>query len=165
MYSNSKLVEINLRKEAENFGIDPRRLIFGERIPYEQYLSRYKVCDLFLDTSPYNGGATASDALWTGLPVLTLIGESFQSRIGASLLSAIGLTEMIAYSQQDYERMAIELALNQHKLSSIRAKLIKNRFNTKLFNSVEFTRNLEIAYTKVMNPYLSSLSPDNISVD
>ncbi|MBU3632018.1 hypothetical protein ICN21_01680, partial [Polynucleobacter sp. AP-Feld-500C-C5] len=112
LYAETQWAEANLKKEAEARGINSARLVFGKGIPADEYLARYRVCDLFLDTLPYNAGTTASDALWTGLPVLTLMGQSFASRVAASLLNAIGLPELIANTQEEYEALAIELAQN-----------------------------------------------------
>jgi predicted O-linked N-acetylglucosamine transferase (SPINDLY family) len=123
LYAENKWAEENLKKEAKARGIDSSRLVFGRQIPMEEYLARYRACNLFLDTTPYNAGTTASDALWTGLPVLTLIGQSFASRIAASLLKAIGLSELITNSQEQYEALAIELAMNPKKLAGIKERL------------------------------------------
>jgi predicted O-linked N-acetylglucosamine transferase (SPINDLY family) len=124
-------------------------LVFGGRIPREEYLSRYRVCDLFLDTFPYNAGTTASDALWTGLPILTRMGRSFASRVAASLLNAIGLPELITSTQEEYEAFAIELAVNPNKLAEIKLKLANNRLTTPLFDTPLFTKNLEATYIKM----------------
>src|SRR5579863_6433892 len=103
----------NLRREAQNGGVDPNRLVFAQRLPRnEDHLARQILADLFLDTLPYNAHTTASDALWAGLPVLTCLGETFAGRVGASLLQAIGLPELITSSPRDYEARAIELATN-----------------------------------------------------
>ena len=92
--------------------MDSSRLFFEGRLPFSEYLARYRLVDLFLDTYPYNAGTTASDALWMGLPVLTLSGNSFSSRIAASLLNAVNIPELITNSQSKYEAKAIELATN-----------------------------------------------------
>ena len=139
----------NIKNEAEERGVSGHRIIFGTHLPPDKYLARYQVCDLFLDTMPYNAGATASDALWAELPVITLMGESFASRVAASLLEAIDLPELITVTQADYESLAIELARHPEKLAEIRKKLSGNRLNTSLFNSPLFTRNLEAAYLKM----------------
>ena len=138
--------------------------MFGGRISPEEYLARYKVCDLFLDTFPYNAGTTASDALWTGLPVLTLMGQSFASRVAASLLNAIGLPELITNTQEEYEALAVELAINPQKLADIKLKLANNRLSTPLFNTPLFTKNLEAAYIKMYERYQDDLQPDHISI-
>jgi predicted O-linked N-acetylglucosamine transferase (SPINDLY family) len=127
-------------------------------------LARYRVCDLFLDTFPYNAGTTASDALWTGLPILTRMGRSFASRVAASLLNAIGLPELITNTQEEYEALAIELAMNPQKLADIKLKLVHTRLTTPLFDTPLFTKNLESAYTKMYERYQNDLGPDHISI-
>ncbi|MEI6183296.1 MAG: tetratricopeptide repeat protein [Polynucleobacter sp.] len=164
LYAENKLVEENLKKEAEARGINRARLVFGKNLPADEYLARYRVCDLFLDTAPYNAGTTASDALWVGLPVLTLIGQSFASRMAASLLNAIGLPELITNTQEEYEALAIELAMNPQKLTDIKLKLARNRLTTPLFDTPLFTKNLEAAYIKMYERYQADLSPDHISI-
>ena len=164
LYSENKWAEDNLKLEAKARGIDISRLVFAGRISTEEYLARYKVCDLFLDTFPYNAGTTASDALWTGLPVLTLMGKSFASRVAASLLNAIDLPELIANTQEEYEELAIELAMNPQKLADIKLKLANNRLSTPLFDTPLFTKNLEAAYIKMYERYQDDLQPDHISI-
>jgi predicted O-linked N-acetylglucosamine transferase (SPINDLY family) len=138
--------------------------VFGGRIPTEDYLARFKNCNLFLDTFPYNAGTTASDALWVGLPVLTLTGGSFASRMAASLLNAICLPELITGTQEEYEVLAIELAMNPNALINIKLKLAKNRLTTPLFDTPLFTKNLELAYIKIMERYQADLQPDHIFI-
>jgi predicted O-linked N-acetylglucosamine transferase (SPINDLY family) len=164
LYGENKWAEANLRKEAEVRGIDKTRLIFGGYLPQDEYLARYRACDLFLDTFPYNAGTTASDALWTGLPVLTLMGESFASRVAASLLNAIDLPELITNTQEEYEALAIELAMHPHKLAEIKLKLANNRLTTPLFDTPLFTKNLEATYIKMYERYQNDLQPDHISI-
>ena len=106
--------------------MDADRLIFGERLNRKNYLARYRVADLFLDTHPYNAGTTASDALKMGLPMLTMIGQSYQSRMGASIVNALNLPELITKSPQEYESLAIEFATNPAKLEAIKLKLSNN---------------------------------------
>jgi predicted O-linked N-acetylglucosamine transferase (SPINDLY family) len=163
LYAENEWSKANLIQEASLRGIDSARLIFGAHIPTEEYLARYRVCDLFLDTFPYNAGTTASDALWVGLPVLTLMGQSFASRMAASLLNAIGLPELITNTQAEYETLAIELAMNHQKLRDIKLKLANNRLTTPLFDTPLFTKNLEAAYIKMMERYWADLGPENIS--
>jgi predicted O-linked N-acetylglucosamine transferase (SPINDLY family) len=160
---NSWAVE-NLKKETEKQGIDSQRLFFAERMPLAEHLARHRQADLFLDTFPYNAHTTASDALWTGLPVLTLMGRSFASRVAASLLNAVGLPELITSTQEEYEALAIELALNPHKLADIKLKLAKNRLTTPLFDTPLFTKNLESAYIKMYERYQDDLEPDHITI-
>ena len=164
LYAENEWAETNLRKEATAQGINHERLIFARSLPPDEYLARYRACDLFLDTFPYNAGTTASDALWTGLPVLTLMGQSFASRMAASVLNSIGLPELISNTLEEYEAFAIELAMNPKKLSNIKLKLANNRLTTPLFDTPLFTKNLETAYTKIYEKYQADLQPDHIII-
>ena len=156
----------NLQKEANERGIDSERLIFAKRTKLlADHLARHKAADLFIDTIPYNGHATASDALWSGLPVLTLIGKSFSSRVSASLLNVLGLSELITYTEKEYEDLAIELAKNPNKLKEIKNKLEKNKTNKPLFNTKLFANNIESAYVKIYDRYLQNLPVDNIEIE
>jgi predicted O-linked N-acetylglucosamine transferase (SPINDLY family) len=156
----------NLRKEAQAAGVDPSRLVFAKRLgSAAEHLARHRLADLFLDTTPYNAHTTASDALWAGLPVLTLIGETFAARVAASLLNTIGLPELIARSAEEYEKLAIELANNAAKLTKIREKLKTNRLTAPLFDTQLFTRHLESAYEAMYRRYQAGLAPDHIVVE
>jgi predicted O-linked N-acetylglucosamine transferase (SPINDLY family) len=162
LYARDETTEINLRAHAAKHGIDPQRLIFGGRWALPEYLARFLTADLFLDTFPYTAGTTASDALWAGLPVLTLTGESFASRTAASLLSAIGAPELITSTQRQYEQLAIELALNPDRLAKIRRRIQDNRHTSPLFDTPRFARNLEVAYLAVHERQQAGLPPDHI---
>ena len=164
LYADNELAKGNLKKEAGDRGINPARIIFGKRIPTSDYLARYRVADLFLDTLPYNAGTTASDALWVGLPVLTQIGESFSGRVAASLLTAIDLPELITSTADEYEHLAIELATSTDKLDKIKRKLANNRLTTLLFNSRLFTRHLEAAFEAMHQRFRADLPPEHLSV-
>jgi len=164
LFQDNPWVVDNLKKEALNHGIDPGRLIFAERMPLSEHLARHQQADLFLDTAPYNAHTTASDALWTGLPVLTLMGRSFASRVAASLLNAIGLPELITNTQEEYEALAIELAMNPKKLEIIKLKLANNRLTAPLFDTPLFTKNLEAAYIKMYERYQDDLVPKHIYI-
>lgn len=153
----------NLRKEATARGVDSNRIIFAMRESLPDYLARYRIADLFLDTLPFNAGTTASDALWAGLPVLTQIGEPFAGRMAASLLNAIQLPELITTTQQDYEALAVELATNPDKLAKIKQKLADNRLTTPLFDIEYFTKHIESAYTQMYERSQSGLPPDHIN--
>jgi predicted O-linked N-acetylglucosamine transferase (SPINDLY family) len=118
--------------------------------------------DLFLDTSPYNAGATASDALWAGLPVLTCLGQSFASRYAASLLRAVDLPELVTTTRKDYEDLAVRLATEPKELASKRRRLERNRAVVPLFNTPLFTRNLEYAFTRIYERWCASLPPSDI---
>jgi protein O-GlcNAc transferase len=158
------VTEANLRKQAAERGIDPKRLCFARRLPLAEHLSRQRVADLFLDTLPFNAGATASPALWAGLPVLTCMGETFAGRMGASLLRAVGLPELITASEPEYEALAIDLASNPERLRQIRERLERNRLTTPLFDTAAFTRHLETAYTTMIARYHAGLPPDHIHI-
>jgi predicted O-linked N-acetylglucosamine transferase (SPINDLY family) len=159
LQDNSWAVE-NLKKEAEKQGISADRLVFAERLPLPEHLARHRQADLFLDTFPYNAHTTASDALWSELPVLTLMGRSFASRVAASLLNAVDLPELITSTQEKYEALAIELAINSQKLTNIKVKLAINRLTTPLFDTPLFTKNLETTYIKMYERYQADLGPE-----
>jgi protein O-GlcNAc transferase len=154
----------NLRREAAARGIAPQRLVFARRLPNAAHLARHRCADLFLDTLPYGAHTTASDALWAGLPVLTCLGETFAGRVGASLLNAIELPELITTTPDAYEQLAIELAKNPARLAALKAKLARNRLATPLFDTARFTRNIEAAYTAMMERHRAGLSPDHIQL-
>jgi protein O-GlcNAc transferase len=147
LFADNEDVIINLKKYAELNGINSNRLIFCNRASYEEYLSRYNLCHLFLDTFPYNAGTTASDSLWCNVPVLTIAGNSFASRVAASLLTSIGLSDLITTHKDDYVSLAVELAHNKKKYSEIKLRLINNKSSWPLFDSQLFTKNWERALT------------------
>ena len=162
---NNEYFKANIAAEFEKRGLDRSRLIFAKRVELmADHLARYSLADLFLDTNPYNAHTTAVDSLKAGIPVLTIMGQSFASRVSASLLNAIGLPELITTNQEDYEALAIELAMNPQKLLEIKLKLINNRLTTPLFDTPLFAKNLEAAYTKMYDHYQNDLKPENISI-
>ena len=165
IYASNEASKTNLAKEISLRGVDSSRLIFGESIPKPEYLARYRAADLFLDTLPYNAGTTASDALKMGLPMLTLKGQSYQARMGASILSALNLPELITNTSEEYEALAIELATNPEKLKIIKDKLVNNLSTAPLYNTPLFTKNLETAYTEMYERHHKGLEPDHIYVD
>jgi predicted O-linked N-acetylglucosamine transferase (SPINDLY family) len=128
-------------------------------------MAQFQHADLFLDTLPYNGGTTASDALWAGLPILTQIGKSFASRMAASLLASIGVSELITCTKEEYFSLAVQLALNKDKLASIKAKLNQNRLTTPLFDIKLFAGYVESAYQVTYDRYHAGLLPDYIYID
>ncbi|MGE0558193.1 MAG: tetratricopeptide repeat protein [Burkholderiales bacterium] len=154
----------NLKKEAERRGINGQRLIFAERMPLAEHLARHRLADLFVDTLPCNAHTTASDALWAGLPVLTLMGTSFASRVAGSLLNGIGLPELITRTREEYETRAMELATNTDKMAGIREKLAKNRLEAPLFDCQTFARNIEAAYATMHDRHHNRLAPDHIDI-
>jgi protein O-GlcNAc transferase len=154
----------NLKKEAVTRGINEGRLVFANRMKLPDHLARHRLADLFLDTLPYNAHTTASDALWAGLPILTQIGGTFAGRVAASLLNAIDLPELITHSREEYETLAIDLALNREKLKTIREKLARNRTVAPLFDTALYTRHLEAAYEAMYQRYKAGLPPDHLEI-
>ncbi|HEX5282215.1 MAG TPA: tetratricopeptide repeat protein [Micropepsaceae bacterium] len=151
LLEDNRQAAANLRREAEQRGISGQRLVFAQRVPQPAHLARHALADLFLDTRPYNAHTTATDAVWMGLPVVTCPGNSFQSRVAASILTAAGVAELIAPSLEDYEALALGLARDPHRLSRIGMRLEENRDTCAVFDIVRFTRNLEHAYTTICN--------------
>ncbi|HEX4268773.1 MAG TPA: tetratricopeptide repeat protein [Steroidobacteraceae bacterium] len=158
-------LESNLRRETRARGVAAERIVFGERLPAPEYLARYRAADLFLDTLPYNAGTTASDALWAGLPVLTCMGATFAGRVGASLLRAVGMPELIASSPQQYEQLAIDLASNPQRLAGLRARLADGLRTAPLFDTAASARHLEAAYAGMYDRYHAGLPPEHIRVE
>ncbi len=154
----------NLRRESAARGVNPSRLIFAPRTTPENHLARQTLADLFLDTLPYNAHTTASDALWVGLPVITTPGTTFPGRVAASLLTAIGLPELIAPSLGDYERLALTLARDPEALAALKAKLASHRNSFPLFDTKRFTRNLEAALGGMWERHRQGLPPQAFAV-
>jgi len=143
LLADNPWAEDNLSREAEARNIDSQRLVFAGRVSPENYLARYQVADLFLDSFPFNAGTTANDALWMGLPVLTCSGRSFASRMAGALLTAAGLQELITYNFQDYEEKAVWLAGSNADYSNIRTILNRVKSDGVLFDTSRFVGNLE----------------------
>ena len=140
----------NLLQAAFAHGVAPERLSFAGRIAPADYLARFAVADLFLDTMPYNAGTTANDALWAGLPLLTLSGNTYASRMAGSLLRSIGLETLITFNHRDYEETAIRLANNSHEINELREKIALAKQTQNLFNTQKFTREFEAALKEVL---------------
>jgi predicted O-linked N-acetylglucosamine transferase (SPINDLY family) len=138
--------------------------VFAEKLPYPQHLGRLGLADLFLDTFPYNAGATASDALRTGVPVLTCAGEPLASRMAGSLLTTVGLPELITYTLEEYERKALELAQQPRLLKALHARLASNLPGTPLFDTARFCRHLEAAYLQMHERVMRAEGPASFSV-
>lgn len=148
--------EDNLKKEAKKRGISPKRLIFTKILKLEDHLKRLALADLMLDTYPYSGGATTSHALRMGVPVVTLAGKSYISRMTASLLNAVGLKDLAVSSLKEYQKLAIELANNPEKLNALRLTLNANKKSTSLYDTSKFVKNLEKAYQKMWESYIKT---------
>lgn len=143
------IAEQNLRHEANLRGVHEEKLIFAPRVPWMQHLIRQQHADLLLDTFPYNAHTTASDALWAGVPLVTCMGETFPSRVAASLLHAVGLPELVTTSFDAYEQLAARLASSPGELQEIRQKLAHNRPSAPLFDTQQFVRDLESLYERM----------------
>lgn len=164
LFEDNPTAADNLRREAQARGVAPRRLVFARRLPTSAHLARHRCADLFLDTLPYGAHTTASDALWTGLPVVTCLGDSFAARVGASLLNAIRQPELITTTPAAYEQLAIELANDPARLATLRAKLARDRLTTPLYDTKQYTRDLETAYAAMMERHMAGLPPDHVRV-
>jgi len=164
LYEDNAAAADHLRQEAEKRGVHPSRLVFAKRMPLAEHLARHQLADLFIDAFPCNAHTTASDALWAGLPVLTLMGNSFASRVAASLLKAIELPELITSTPQAYEALAIEVAKKPAKLAALKQKLASNRLTTPLFDTPQFTKDLEQSYVQIYERYQAGLPPEHIFV-
>tara|TARA_B110000971_G_scaffold124691_1_gene127643 strand:+ start:5185 stop:7281 length:2097 start_codon:yes stop_codon:yes gene_type:complete len=155
----------NLRKEAEKKGVKGSRLIFADHLSnHDNHLARYQLADLFLDTFPYNAHTTALDALWSGLPLLTCTGKTFTSRVAASLLKAINMSELITHFSKDFESKAIEIASCPIKFEEIKNKLINNKYKEPLFNGDIFKDNFEAALKKMYLNYKLGLKPTSFEI-
>jgi len=156
----------NLRSEAETRGIDLHRLVFAKRVPsLADHLARQQLADLFVDTLPYSAHATASDALWGGLPVLTCTGDTYAGRAATSLLYAVGLPELVTSNIREYEALALELANDHDRLQSIRRKLAANRLTYPLFDTDRFRRHIEAAYRTMWERWQRGESPESFAVE
>jgi protein O-GlcNAc transferase len=145
----TKTTADNLRREAQQRGVAPERLVFAPRVTPEEHLARHRQADLFLDTLPCNAHTTASDALWTGLPVITCLGQAFAGRVAGSLLYAANMPELVTQSLAEYEQLALHLARDHQVLAAVKEKLAKNLATCSLFDTKRFAQNLEAAYTKM----------------
>lgn len=152
----------NLRNEASKRTVSPERIVFSKRAPLAEYLQRYHFADLFLDTSPYNAHTTASDSLWMGVPVLTLEGNSFAGRVGASLLRSVGLPELVSKTTKEYEEKAVELGKSSLKIAELKQKLRTNIESTALFDSQRYVKNLEKAFSIMHEQMAYGRLPENI---
>jgi predicted O-linked N-acetylglucosamine transferase (SPINDLY family) len=163
LYQENETAALNLRKEAQKRGVAPERLVFAPKMEISEHLARHRLADLFIDTLPYNAHTTASDALWAGLPVLTCLGESFASRVAASLLNAIGMPELITNSHDEYEALAITLGNDPQRLLAMKQKLQNNKLTTPLFDSTLFTKNIENLYEQMWKRDLDGMGADSLA--
>ena len=154
----------NLNQQAFRRDVDPGRLIHAPTLPLSEHLARLKLAHLALDTRLYNGGATTSNALWAGVPVITVPGGDFVSRMSASALSAMELTDLMCPDVDAYVKLAVDLAGNPERLAAVRRRVEKNRHTTPFFNTQRFVRNLEKAYWCMWKIYQEGKPPHPIRI-
>lgn len=164
LLKSNAIAASNLMQEAVARGISPDRLVFAERMPLADHLARHQLAGLFLDTLPYNAHTTASDALWTGLPVLTQTGTTFPGKVATSLLNAVGLPELAVRTQQEYEETAIHLATHPTELALLKNKLLQNKPTAPLFNTHLYARHIEDAFRAMFDRHKQGLDPAHISI-
>ena len=163
--NTNSIAKCNIIYEAKKFNITSDRIIFASYLDnLDDHLSRISLADLFLDTLPYNAQTTASDALWAELPVLTKIGKSFSSRVASSLLKCLNLEELITSNYDEYIKKAIELGTNPKLLEDIRNKIRINKTDKSLFDPIQYTRNIEKAYKKMIFLYDKKLHSQDINI-
>jgi protein O-GlcNAc transferase len=162
--NSNALSEDNLRTQAEARGVNSSRLVFAGRAPMDEHLARQKLADLFLDTFDFNAHTTAAEALWTGLPVVTKVGKGFAARVAASLLTAVGLPELITETEQEYEELILHFANNPERLAQTREKLVDNRLSAPLFDTALYTTHLEDGYQQVYQRYYDGKLPKDVFV-
>jgi len=165
LFEKNSTTTKNLKKAAKNLGVNSGRLVFAKHMSVEDHLERIKLADLFLDTLPYNAHTTSSDALRMGLPVLTLVGESFASRVAASLLHAVNLPELITFSEDQYIDYAIKIASSPSSLQKIKTKLSVNLSSSSLFDSKLFTKNLEDSFHQMYEDHKNGLDLHDIYIN
>ena len=164
LFAGDALATKNLRLAAEASGVDPERLVFASKVSKADHLARHRHADLFLDTLFYNAHTTASDALWAGVPVVTRAGCSFAGRVAASLLKAVGLDDLVTQNLADYEGLALGFAKNPSKLDEVRARLVKQRLISPLFDTALFVRHLEFAFDRMVLTARQGNSPEPIII-
>ena len=165
LYASNEVAKENLIKQAGNRGISSDRLVFSKLVAFNKYIDQLTHADLYLDTFNYNAGTTASDVLMAGLPIVTKIGKSYTARMASSLLQSIGMPELITNTSEDYENLALSLAKDPEKLSSVRLLLTLKRINSDLFDVATFTVDLENSYRKIYQRYIEGKDPDVIYVE
>ena len=164
LVSENKDHQAQLRQHAQDRGVDPMRLVFAHNEPQARHFARHALADLFLDTTPCNAHTTASDSLWAGLPVLTCIGQTFASRVAASLLMAMGLPELVTHDLPSYEAQALHLARHPDALADLSRKLRAHRMTQPLFDVQAYTRSLEAAFETMHQRAMNGLPPAAFSI-
>jgi predicted O-linked N-acetylglucosamine transferase (SPINDLY family) len=165
LYEGNPQAKRNLAREAVSRGVDPARIIWAPHLPLAQHLGRLRHADIVLDTLPYNAHTTASDALWVGVPVITTPGETFASRVAASLLVAAGFPQMITPTLAEYEALALDLARNPQKLRDLRDSLASLRDRCALFDSARYTKALERLVERMVERERAGLPPAPLAAE
>ncbi|HKF98051.1 MAG TPA: tetratricopeptide repeat protein, partial [Steroidobacteraceae bacterium] len=165
LFADEQTAQSNLRQCAARHDLDPQRLIFAARAPYGEHLARLQCADLFLDTFPFNAGASASAALQAGLPIVTQTGQSFAARMAGSLLHAIGLPELVTRDRGEYESVALRVATTPGLLAELRSRLRVIRSSHPLFDSERFCRHLERAYDFMWQRSVRGEPPESFAVE
>jgi predicted O-linked N-acetylglucosamine transferase (SPINDLY family) len=164
LLEDNPLFANNVRRQAEAQGVAESRIVFAPFVGNEKHLARLKLADLFLDTLPYNAHTTASDALWAGVPLVTCRGKAFPGRVAASLLNAVGLSELVTEDLASYQALAERLAADPLLLGSLRDRLAENRLRLPLFDTDRFRRHLEAAYTIMVETHENGQPPGSFAV-
>jgi protein O-GlcNAc transferase len=154
----------NVLREAQARGIDPARVVLAKWAKPEDHLARHGLADLFLDTLPYNAHTTATDALWVGLPLLTCQGKSFPARVASSVLSALGMPELIARSLDEYEAKALQFAREPDTLTAVRRKLESHSDTQPMFKTDRFTSHIEAAYLQMWDIFQRGEAPRSFNI-
>jgi protein O-GlcNAc transferase len=165
LFRSSEAAADNLRQAAQSRGVSADRLVFARFLEQPDHLARLPHADLFLDTLPYNAHTTASDALWAGVPVLTCAGQSFAGRVGASILRAAGLPELVTDDLADYEARALALANDPAQLQVLRRRLAETRAACPLFDTDRFRRHIEAAYVAMYEIWKGGQKPRGFRID
>jgi predicted O-linked N-acetylglucosamine transferase (SPINDLY family) len=165
LIDTNELATQKLRGQARARGIDPERLVFAAKTGVEDHLARHGLADLFLDTLPYNAHTTANDSLWVGVPVVTCKGGTFAGRVAASLLQAVGLSELVTENVADYESLALSLATDPSRLKVIRDRLVQSRSSAPLFDTDRFRRHIEAAYETMWKRWQNGAEPCSFAVE
>jgi predicted O-linked N-acetylglucosamine transferase (SPINDLY family) len=164
LLESNNLSKKNILNEARKRNVNEDRIIFTPLVDYENIFQRFNYCDLFLDTFPYGAHTTANETLSSGLPLLTMVGESFQSRVSFSLLNSLGMKDLITYNLKDYEDMAVNLAKNPEQLKKIKDRLCFALKNSNTFKTKNYTENLEKAYIKIYDQFKKNLPPETVYI-
>ncbi len=159
LFGESPTMQRNLRQAATAGGIDPARLVFAGRQPKARHIGRLALADLHFDTGTYGAHTTGSDALWAGVPLVTILGDSFPSRVGASLVKAAGVPELIVRNRDEYRRLCLDLARNPERLAALRARLVANRASAPFFDTGRSVRDLELLYEKMWAARVAGVPP------